>query len=52
MKAYNERVLISIPPGLLDEADSFAKDQYMNRSELIRAALLAFIRTKKETPNA
>ena len=37
------KVLISLPPELLKEADSFAQERGLRRSELIRAALKQYL---------
>ncbi len=47
--ARNKKILISLPDSLLDEADSMATRQNVNRSEFIREAMKLYIREKKKT---
>lgn len=46
--ARNKKILISLPDSLLDEADSMATRQNVNRSEFIREAMKLYIREKKK----
>ncbi len=43
-----KKILISLPEGLLDEADNMAYSQNINRSEFIREAMRLYIREKKK----
>jgi CopG family transcriptional regulator/antitoxin EndoAI len=44
--AQLKKVLITVPPLLLGEADSFAKAEGMNRSQMIREAMRMYIRDR------
>ena len=46
--ARQKKILISLPDSLLDEADSMASSQNINRSEFIREAMKLYIREKKK----
>ena len=46
--ARQKKILISLPDSLLDEADSLASAQNINRSEFIREAMRLYIREKKK----
>lgn len=46
--ARQRKILISLPDSLLDEADSMAYSQNINRSEFIREAMRLYIREKKK----
>lgn len=46
--ARHKKVLISLPDNLLDETDSMACSQNINRSEFIREALRLYIHEKKK----
>ena len=46
--ARQKKILLSIPDSLLDEADSMAYSQNINRSEFIRDAIKLYIREKKK----
>lgn len=46
--ARQKKILISLPDTLLDEADSLANSQNVNRSEFIREAMRLYIREKKK----
>ncbi|MBE7051474.1 MAG: ribbon-helix-helix protein, CopG family [Ruminococcaceae bacterium] len=46
--ARQKKILISLPDSLLDEADSMAYSQNVNRSEFIREAMKLYIKEKKE----
>lgn len=46
--ARQKKILISIPDSLLDETDSLAYSENINRSEFIREALRLYIREKKK----
>lgn len=43
MTMAQSKVLISLPPELLKEADAFAQERGLRRSELIRAALKQYL---------
>lgn len=43
MTMAQSKVLISLPPELLKEADAFAQERGLKRSELIRAALKQYL---------
>ena len=43
----NKKILISLPGALLDEIDSFTKNEKTNRSEFIREAIKVYIKEKK-----
>lgn len=43
MDMAQSKVLISLPPELLDEADEFARAKGMSRSALMRAALKQYL---------
>ncbi len=46
--ARQRKILISLPDSLLDEADSVAYSQNINRSEFIREAMRRYICEKKK----
>ena len=46
--ARQKKILISLPDSLLDEADSMAYSQNVNRSEFIREGMKLYIKEKKE----
>ncbi len=46
--ARQKKILISIPDSLLNETDSLAYSENLNRSEFIREALRLYIREKKK----
>ena len=46
--ARQRKILISLPDSLLDEADSMAYSQNINRSEFIREAMRLYIKEKKK----
>ena len=44
-----KKVLIALPPGLLEQVDFIAKTEHRNRSELIREALRRYLDNFKRT---
>jgi metal-responsive CopG/Arc/MetJ family transcriptional regulator len=47
-----KRIHISLPEGLLKELDELRKKNFLNRSEMIRALILSYIRMKRRNePN-
>jgi len=46
--AKQRKILISLPDNLLDEADSIAFSEKINRSEFIREAMRLYIHEKKK----
>ena len=42
-----KKVLISLPDSLLAQADQIARDRHVNRSELVREAMRAYISEKQ-----
>lgn len=49
--AKSTRVLISLPEKFLEEIDVLADEEQRSRSELIREALRAYIRTQDNVAN-
>jgi len=49
-----KKVLIALPPGLLEQVDFVAQVEHRNRSDLIREALRRYLdefKRKQSTPN-
>ena len=47
-----KKVLVALPPGLLEQVDAVAQVEHRNRSELVREALRRYIEEFKQGQSA
>lgn len=41
--SYPKKVLVAVPPGLLEQVDGLAREEFRTRSDLIREALRRYV---------